>query len=33
VAWFLRRLGRIPLEAGLDDSAPPRLDPEPPHAD
>jgi cytochrome d ubiquinol oxidase subunit I len=33
VAWFLRRLGRIPLEAGLDDPAPPRLDPEPPHAD
>jgi cytochrome d ubiquinol oxidase subunit I len=33
VAWFLRRLSRIPLEPGLDDAAPPRPDPGAAHAD
>jgi cytochrome d ubiquinol oxidase subunit I len=32
VAWFLRRLSRIPLEAGLDDPAPPHPDPGAAHA-
>jgi cytochrome d ubiquinol oxidase subunit I len=32
VAWFLRRLSRIPLEAGLDDPAPPHPDPGAVHA-
>ncbi|HYT09355.1 MAG TPA: cytochrome ubiquinol oxidase subunit I, partial [Mycobacteriales bacterium] len=32
VAWFLRRFSRIPLEAGLDDPAPPHPDPGATHA-
>jgi cytochrome bd ubiquinol oxidase subunit I len=32
VAWFLRRFSRIPLEAGLDDPAPPHPGPGATHA-